>query len=60
MQDIKSGDLSGFFVPGKPGEGLHGKERIAGFRRELILLGECNALADDLVPDREARVNVFG
>jgi len=60
MKDIEPGDLFGFFVPGKPGERLHGKERMTGFRSKLILLGEGYAIADDLVPNREAGFNVFG
>ena len=59
MQDIKSGDFSGFFVPGKPCKSLHGKERMTGFHSELILLGEGYAVADNLVPNREARFDVF-
>jgi hypothetical protein len=59
MQDIKPGDLSGFFVSGKSCKGLHGKERMTSFRIKLILLGEGNAVADDLVPNREACLNVF-
>jgi len=60
MQDIESGDLSSLFVSGKPGKRLHGKERIAGFRIKLVLLGEGNTVADYLIPNREAYLNVFG
>lgn len=60
MQNIESGDFSGFFVPDKSCKRLHGKERIAGFCSKLILLGEGYAVADDLVPNREADFDVFG
>ena len=59
MQDIKSDYLSGFFVPRKACEGLRGKECMTGHRREFILLGKSNATTDDLVPNREAWLNVF-
>ena len=60
MQNIESGNLSGFFVPGKPRERLHGKESMTGFRIKLVLLGEGNAIANNLVPNREASLNMFG
>ena len=60
MQNIESGNLSGFFVPGKPRECLHGKECMTGVRREFIFLRESNAVTNDLIPNREAIINIIG
>ena len=39
--------------------GIPREECMTGFRIKLILLGEGYAVADDLVPNREAGINVF-